>query len=172
MGQLLTLPVKKRRIGSRKWSLPAFQQRTHQLQEAIQALSLALGNEYKLLKRRKHVDSQQYATILQAVRELRQRTDTWSTVMYDEERLPFAVRTRRFSHWSASYHVLQRTDEIIHLLTASCTVYGTGTPSYEETALRQDIIHALAALLESGRELLREMTVLLDQIRFGQEPPA
>jgi len=169
MGQLLTLPLKKRRIGSRKWSLPAFQQRTHQLQEAIQALSLALGNDYKLLKRRKRVDFQQYVTILQTVRELRQRTDTWSTIMYDEERLPFVVRALRFSHWIASYHVLQCADACIRLLTTPCIVCGTS--SYQETALRQDIVHALAALQESERKLLKEMTFLLDQIRFENAPP-
>src|SRR5437870_1776447 len=89
MGKLLTLPVKKTYAGSRKWSLPAFQRRARQSQEAIQAAGAALSNDYKLLKWKKRVDYQSYTRILQTVRELRQRNDAWSTTMYDDERLPF-----------------------------------------------------------------------------------
>jgi hypothetical protein len=167
MGKLITLPVKKMRAKPRKWSLPAFQQRAHQSQEAIQAACTVLINDYKLLKRKNRVDYQHYIKILQMVHALHQRTASLSTTMYNDERLPFVVYIRRYPLLSACFHVQQHADKLIGLLKTACAVYSTSP--IEEAQLYQDLIKALAALLESGREISSEITALLDQIRFCEQ---
>ncbi len=150
MGKLITLPVKKMHAKPRKWSLPAFQQRTHQSQEAIQAVCTVLINDYKLLKRKKRIDYKHYVNVLQMVHALYQRTASLSSTMYN-----------------ACFHVQQHADKLIRLLKTACAAYST-TP-IEEAQLYQDLVQALAVLLESGKEISTEITALLDQIRFCEQ---
>ncbi len=167
MGKLITLPVKKMHAKPRKWSLPAFQQRTHQSQEAIQAVCTVLINDYKLLKRKKRIDYKHYVNVLQMVHALYQRTASLSSTMYNDERLPFVVYIRRYPLLSACFHVQQHVDKLIRLLKTACAAYST-TP-IEEAQLYQDLVQALAVLLESGKEISTEITALLDQIRFCEQ---
>lgn len=167
MGNLIMFPVKKTNTKQRRWSLPQFQQRAHQSQEAIQAACAVLVNDYKLLKRKKRVNYQQLVKILQMVHTLRQRTVTWSTIMYNDERLPFVVYIRRYPLLSACFHVQQHSDKLITLLKTGCGAYSTHC--IEETQLYQDVVKTMAVLLESGKEISSEITFLLDQIRFCEQ---
>jgi hypothetical protein len=167
MGKLIMLPVKKTHTQPRRWSLPQFQQRAHQSQEAIQAAYAVLVNDYKLLKRKKRVNYQQLVKILQMVHALRQRTVTWSTTMYNDERLPFVVYIRRYPLLSACFHVQQHADKVITLLKKGCGAYSTSP--IEEAQLYEDVVKTMAALLESGKEISSEITSLLDQIRFCEQ---
>ena len=167
MGQLIMLPVKKAHTKPRRWSLPEFQQRAYQSQEAMQAASSILVNHYKLLKRKKRVDYQQCIKILQVAHGLKQRTVNLSAIMYNDERLPFVVSTRRYPLLSACFHIQQHTDKLITLLKKACALCSTS--SIEEAHLYEELIKALAALLESWAEISIEITALLDQIRFYQQ---
>lgn len=97
--------------------------------------------------------------------------ESWSKTLYDSDCLPFMVRMLRYPLLSTCYHIKQRNERLITILMAMCLACTTNASCIEEAQLHQDIIQALAALLEDGKEVSFEIISLMDQIRFQEQQP-
>lgn len=167
MGRLIVLPVKKTYAKPRRRTLSEFQQRARLLQKSIQTACVTLTQEYKLLQREKRINYQQCSEILKITHNIRQQADKWSKIIYDDERLPFAVYIRRYPLLSSCFHIQQQLEELTLAVKAACVI--CIHPYAEEIQMCQNLIKMLAALLESERKISSEIFALLDQIRFHEQ---